>query len=224
MTGPALLPSAGVAGAARRAKTWLLFVGLAAVMLAGNWYYREFVMTREVQALLFGDSMDATALEQRWQLYQRTALWSYAFTPVALWVQVAFVALTAQLGLLLWRIDVPFSRLFRATLVAQVVPVAQALAMVIRQARLTRSEISPATFYEEPGGVAGLLPPSWAGAAPVLEAITLFDLAWYTLLFLAFWRIAGVGRRAAGLVVLGLGVVFNFFEWAITAYVERLGA
>lgn len=137
---------------------------------------------------------------------------------------MAFVALTAQLGLLLWRIDVPFSRLFRATLVAQVVPVAQALAMVVRQARLTRSEISPATFYEEPGGIVGLLPPSWAGAAPVLEAITLFDLAWYALLFVALWKIAGVGRRAAGLVVLGMGVVFNFFEWAITAYVERLGA
>lgn len=224
MREPALLPATDAAARAQRVKTWHLFVGLAAAMLAGNWYFREFVMTREVQALLFADSMDATALERRWQFYQRAALWSYVFTPVALWVQVAFVALTAQLGLLLWRIDVPFSRSFRATLIAQVVPVAQALAMVVRQTRLARSEISPATFYEEPGGVAGLLPPSWAGAAPVLEAITLFDLAWYAVLFLTFWKIAGVGRRAAGLVVLGMGVVFNFFEWAITAYVERLGA
>lgn len=206
--------------------TWWIFAFLCAVVLLLAWYSREHVFTRAVQRRLMATTLDEGGFDSYWERYQRAETWSYLLVPLMLWGKVAFVALSLQLILVLCDVRVGFLRLFRAVLLAEVVPILGSLVKLAHRSGLDLETVTAQAFYRPVGNLAFAIPESWHLPHAIVEAAGLisgFEIAWFLAMFLAVTRIGRVeGRRAA--VALGaVFLVFNFFQWGLRSYLTRVG-
>lgn len=203
-------------------RTWHLVLFLVAVNLFLNALFREAVMTRAVHDALLAATNDAQGLQQRWELYQRTSIWSYVVSPVALLIQMAVGALLVQLGLVLAGQETAYKTVFSAVALAQLALVAQVAWTLAYQAGLSPATLTREAFYA-PQLCLDIIWRDAAGLGRVAaRSISLFELAWGALLVVGL-RVRGVPRKAAALVILGLLTGLNVLQIALTLYVERLG-
>ena len=205
-------------------KTWHLYAAILVITLVVDWFQRDYVMTRSTQMALFADVLSPEQLEQRWLMLDRTVGWSVLLTPVMLALYIGFFALVLQLGLVLIGLEHRFRVMYRVAAIAQVVITARMVTEVWYRWRLPLEGIDAESFYRSLGTLSDLVPV--AGALPtavveLLGLVTLFELAWYAVLFLGLTRSASVSARSAGTVVVGLFLLFNTLQWAVLAYLTK---
>lgn len=210
-----------------RPRTWHLFVALAAVQLALSLFLNHRVLTPELYQSVMADQAPSAQIDEFIVLTQKWQLWSYVLSPVVLALRVSVVALLVQLVLLLFPVEVPFGRVFRAALIAYSALLIGIAFHTYWLSSLPTSEINAATLELVPGSLATLLPElarERPAFAYLLNVVTLFDIAWCV-----FFALALEGERSLRFVpalsaVLVVWLMTVACKWGIAAYLGRLAS
>lgn len=212
---------AGAAEAGPRLRTWHLYVALVVLSAALAWVNKEYVMTRDTYHALLGDQLDSQRIDQHFDLVRQSARWGYLALPLFVWLRIALVAFLAQLFFLLFLVEIPIRRVFRA--VCWAFP-ALLYGMAVRLfvlVRLGPGEVTRADLSRMPGSAADLfLDPSRHDTAlyTLLSMVNAWELLWCGVLYFALRRVGDAGRLATASVVAMVWGLIAVFQWGITLY------
>lgn len=215
--GDRVRPNAGI-------KTRHVYAAILAITLVADWFNRDFILTRAVQEALYSGVLTPEQFEERWFMMERAAGWSVLLTPILLLVYIGFWSLALQLGLVLCGVERRFGSMFRVATIAQLVVTARLLADLWYRWRLPESAIDADAFFRSLGLLSELVPGVALLPGPLVAAlglVTVFELAWYVVVFAGLTRIAKTPRRSALAVVTGLFLLFNTLQWSVVAYLEK---
>lgn len=205
-------------------RTWHLFAALTVASMLVAWVNTEWVMTREVYHTLLGAQLDAERIDRHFDFIRQTQKWGYLGVPLIVAIRAGLVALLVQTLALLFMVEVPFRKLFRAALIAFPATLLAAAVKAVWLLRLGPGEITEQSLEVVPGSLAAFLPGLETGT-PV----------YYALSMLSFWEAIWVGLLAYGLratgkmktgaaagVALTVWLVTAFFMWGLSVYLSRV--
>jgi hypothetical protein len=220
------LPAAGVElpPGARRVSTRALFLAVAATSVGIAWYFSTYVMTRELYHNLLGAQVEASRIDQFFDLLQRRSVWSHLAVPLLVFVRVGMVALIAQLVFLLLGIERPLSPLFRAALWAFLAPLIESASRAVALARMAPAEIDAYVLTVNPGSLAyWLVSDAERGAlAIVLTPFTLTEAGWLLIFGVTLGSAASVSPRMSAAVAAAVWLLIAFFQVTLALYFSAL--
>lgn len=215
---PAAPPAAGP-----RIRTWHLFAALVVLSGVLMWVNKEFVMTREVYHNLLGEKLDAARIDENFDMLRQSARWGYLALPLLVWVRVALVAMLLQLFFLLFLVEVPVGKVFRAALWAYPALLYGTAVRLFLLVRTDASAIDQETLSFMPGSLAAFFPGlAEAGTASysLLSLVSVWELLWCAVLFFALRKGSPrIGKLTAGMAVAGVWTLVAFFQWGIALYI-----
>jgi hypothetical protein len=206
-------------------KNWRLFVILLTLNLIISWIFQEYVMTKEVYHSILSERLEDYRIDQQIELVNRFEILGYFLLPIALWLKFSFVALLLQLPLMLKFIEIPFSKIYRAVMVASVssvlmsavrlgqlilTPVSQINESVLKITPLSLGSIIDAARYPD-------------SAITILSAFNLFEAFWLVLLMLGFVSIAKEKLKKIDILLLisGVWIFLLVLQYALVTYMEK---
>lgn len=210
----------------RRLRTWHIFLAVAAGQVIVTWFLNEQVLTREVYHNLLNSQVDATRVDEYFDLTRRFNLWGYFLTPLLLLARIGFVALLVQLVLLLGVIEVPFKHVFRASLIAFTAVLYLSAIRAGWLALQDPADITQRLLSLTPLALSNFMDGS-AYATPLhglANMVSLFDLAWCVLFAEALWHSAPIRKGVALATVAGVWLVSTLFKWGLLTYLAKINA
>lgn len=198
-------------------RTVEIFAFLALATIALAWYNSEAVMTREVFHSVLGGQLEAARVDAQYDLVRRWSAVGYTVTPVLLGVQVAFVALLMQLGLLLTGADTSFIALFRLVICARIPLLLAAGGRSLWLAQLPATSITKASLFAVPGSLAWVTLAQSQAETPLyalLNSFNVAELAWCVIVTLGLVRVARLAPRRATLFTGAVWIAMELFSFA----------
>ncbi len=222
-------PTSGVTAASPtwRLETWQLFALVAAANLLASWFYNEDVLTRDLYQRLLGERLDASRIDDYFDLTRRLRLWGYALGPLVFLARTAFMALAVQLALLLLFVDVRLGLVFRAALWASLLPLVGWMVQGAWLTSLPPAELSRASLHFVPGSAASLLMDLSSYESPLYGLLSLvngFELGWCVVVVMALVDRKQVSGPAAVGAVGGAWTIVSFLKWGLVAFLGRIAS
>lgn len=206
-------------------RTWQLYLALLAATLAVAWAAQAWVMTDDVYRGLLADRLDAARVDEALARRADGRAWGLALVPLLLWARLAFVALSAQLVLLLLVLDVPFGRLFRAAAWAYAALLCGQAARWAWLARLGTDGITREALGVTPGSLAAALldPSAPAGLYQLFSMLSVWEAAWCAVFALGLRRAGQIAPATAAGVAAAVWMLLAVLKLSVTLYVLRMG-
>jgi hypothetical protein len=208
-----------------RVPTRYLFLLAVVASVALTWATNEFVMTRTVIHNLLGSQLDASQIDQNFDVTRGYTVWGYLLLPLVLWARIALVALFVQMVGLLATAELPFRGAFRAATWAFFGLLYGNVVRVVWLLRLGEGNIDAAALNVTPGSLAHFLMPAQESPSLVYNLASLlnpWELIWALILFFAL-RATGRIRTAgaAGLVAV-VWTLLALFQIGVVAFMAGL--
>jgi hypothetical protein len=174
-------------------------------------------MTRDVFHSVLGAQLDASRVDAQYDLVRRWSVVGYVIAPLFLALQVGFVALVAQLGLLLIGADTAFGALFRLVIYARIPLLLASGSRSLWLAQLPAASITKASLSVVRGSLAWLTLDQSQAETPLyvlLNSFNVAELAWCVIVTFGLMRVARLAPARAVVFTGAIWLAMELFMFA----------
>jgi hypothetical protein len=158
----------------------LFFLVLCLLMLANNYFIREYIVTKDVFYRTFGEQVAVERINQYLDLREKVKWIVFALVPVMLLIKISLITLCIDAGAELADYKIGFKKIFRVVLVAETIFVFATFIRTIGLCLFVNINTMQDIQWYSPFSLASIFPaknfPSWL-AYPLLT-VNLFEVAY----------------------------------------------